>query len=320
MIKLFYFLGLFIIIELIIIILGAKDSIKDSSIKKNFLNLRKRQSISFRENALKKKFELMAEENVKFSKKYKVETECLQAGFKLSYGEFKIISLACAIVLPLIVILSLNNQIMALICVPIGYFIPNQVISFIKNRRRKVLDEQVGTFIKLSSERYSMQGNFSQAIENCLDDFAGQEPLYSELKMSVAELKLGTPVEEVMQGLARRTGNKFLKRYADFYNITVKLGTEEARNTILGQAYTQYDEHRKMSAKLKKDIAGPINEAYIMVLSIPGIVIYECCTSKSYIDFMTHTTFGKVGSALILTALIGCIWFINAKIASPLDE
>ena len=157
-----------------------------------------------------------------------------------------------------------------------------------------------------------MQGSFSDSIEKCLNDFVGQEPLYSELKLSVAELKLGTPVEEVIQELARRTGNKFLKRYADFYNITASLGTDEAKNNILGQAYIQYDEHRKMSSKLKKDLAGPIGEAYFMVASIPG-------TSKSYIDFMLNTTFGKIGSAVILTVVIGCIWFINAKIASPLD-
>lgn len=319
MAKIFYFLGLFVIVELIIIIFGAKDNLKDSSLKKNFLNLRKRQSISFRENSLKKKFEKMAEEKVKFSTKYKVETNCLQAGIKLSYGEYKLISIACAIMLPVALLLSINNQLMALICVPIGYCIPGQIITFIKNRRRKLLDEQVGTFIKLSTERYIMQGSFTQAVENCLNDFVGQEPLYSELKLSVAELKLGTPIDEVMQELARRTGNKFLKRYADFYNITANLGTDEAKNNILGQAYLQYDEHRKMSSKLKKDIAGPINEAYLMVGSIPGIVAYQCCTSKSYIDFMLNTTFGKVGSAIMLTAVIGCIWFINAKIASPLD-
>lgn len=315
----FYFLFLFIIIELIIIILGAKDSISNSSTKNNFLNFRKKQSLSLRENSLKKKFEKMAEEKVKFSKKYKIETTCLQAGFKLTYGEYKMICIACAVILPIALLLSINNQVMALICIPIGYCIPGQIISFIKNKRRKVLDEQVGTFIKLSSERYSMQGSFNQAIENCLNDFVGQEPLYSELKLSVAELKLGTPVDEVMQGLARRTGNKFLKRYSDFYNITATLGTDEAKSSILGQAYLQYDENRKMSAQLKKEIAGPINEAYIMIGSIPLVVLYQCFTSKDYVDFMINTTFGKVGSAIILTVVIGCVWFVNAKIASPLD-
>ena len=319
MINLFYCLGLFIIFEIIIIIFGAKDSFENGSVKKVFLNLRKRQGFSVRENELKRKFEKMAEEKSNFSKRYKIETQCLQAGFKLSFGEYKIIALACATIIPIIVILATNNQLLALISILVGYMIPGQVISYIKNRRVNLLEKQVGSFIKLTSERYLMQGSFSTAVENTLGDFVGQEPLYTEIKILVSDIKLGTPVNEAMQEMARRTGNKFLKRYADFYEVASSLGTDEAKQSILGQAYQQYEEHRRMSVKLKNDIAGPVNEAYIMVSSIPGVVLYQCATSKSYVDFMTHTTTGKVGSALIVLAVISCIWFINAKIASPLD-
>ena len=71
MINLFYCLGLFIIFEIIIIIFGAKDSFENGSVKKVFLNLRKRQGFSVRENELKRKFEKMAEEKSNFSKRYK---------------------------------------------------------------------------------------------------------------------------------------------------------------------------------------------------------------------------------------------------------
>lgn len=313
-----YILGIFIFVNIIFIIFNNAKNV-ETSFSKSILSMRKLQSNSFRQNALKKKFEKLAEENTKISTKYKVETKILQAGFDLSYGEYKLISIASAIILPLVVVLTTNNQILSIMCIFLGYNIPSQVFTFIKNRRCQLIDGQVGTFIKLTSERYSMQGNFAKAVEDCLDDFKGQEPLYHEIKITIAELKSGVLVEDALYNLARRTNNKYLKRYADYYKVTSDLGTSEAKEVILSQAYQQYDEHRKMTSQLKKNISEPIGEAYFMLGSIPVMILYQIAVSNNYLDFMLNNSVGKIGSAFIVGGIALCIWFVNAKIASPLE-
>ena len=174
-------IGVFVFISLIIIILtNGKYEEKD---KKTTLGMRMKQnSKSFREIALKKKLEDMATKNTKFEKKDKIEKRCLQAGFSISYGEYVLISIMGAIILSVLIQISLNNLLLSIILIPVGYIIPGQIISFIRNKRVELMDKQVGTFMNLCTERYKTQSDFAGALEACLKDFKGQEPFYSELK------------------------------------------------------------------------------------------------------------------------------------------
>lgn len=310
-------ISIFVLIMSVLIIVSMKSRDDDS---KTILSMRKKQNAtSFRESALKKKLEQMAEEKAKFDKKFQIETMCLQAGYKVSYGEFVISCIGSAILLPIITGVITNNPILAIMFIPVGYMIPGQVMAFIKNRRVGLMDKQVGSFMKLVIERYKSQGDFAKSVEGCLVDFKGQEPLYSELKQTILDINLNVPTGESMDNLARRTGNKYLQRLADYYKITADLGTKDAKENILGQAFLQYEENRKIKSTLKSEIAGPVREAYIMLASIPMMIAYQVFTSDTYVKFMTTTTMGKVGSAVIVGVLMGAIWFINAKIGSPLD-
>lgn len=311
-------IGIFVFISLIIIIFanGKNEDIE----KRTTLGMRMRQnSKSFREIALKKKLEDMATKNTKFDKKNKIEKRCLQAGFKISYGEYVLISIMGAIILPIIVQIILNNPLLTIVFIPIGYIIPGQVISFIRNKRVTLMDKQVGVFMHLCTERYKTQGDFPGALEACLNDFKGQDPFYSELKRTIADIQVNVPISDALYYLGERTSNKYLQRYAKQYKLTVNLGTQKAKETILNQVFIQYEEDRKIKLKLREKIRGPIGEAYVMVGSIPGAMLYQSCTSPDYIDFMTNTLLGKVGTTGIIMVIVGAVWIINAKIATPIE-
>lgn len=310
-------ISIFVIILSGLLIFSVLKNDQDS---KSVLVMRKKQNATnFRESALKKKFEQMAEEKVKVTKKYTIETNCLQAGYKLSYGEYKIISISAGIIVPILALIFTNNAILSIMFIPVGYMIPGQYINFMKNRRVSLLDKQVGSFMKLVIERYKSQGDFAKAVEGCLPDFSGQYPIYGELRQTVLDMNLGIPTGEAMEKLALRTGSKYLKRLADFYKITSDLGTKDAKENLLNQAFIQYEENRKVKSLLKKEISGPVREAYIMVSAIPMLIGYQAMTSDTYINFMLNTTIGKVGSAVIVGIIMGSIWFINTQIGKPID-
>lgn len=310
-------ISIFVLIMTVILILSMKNREDDSN---SVLSMRKKQTpTNFRESALKKKIEQMAENKAKFDKKYKIESTCLQAGYKISYGEYIIICMSSAILFPIVIGIITNNPILAIMFIFVGYMIPGQFITFIKNQRINLLDKQVGSFMKLVIERYKSQGDFAKALEGCLIDFKGQEPIYTELRQTVLDINLNVPTAEAMDKLSRRTGNKYLNRLADYYKITSVLGTKDAKENLLNQAFKQYEENRKIKSILKKEINGPVMEAYIMVSAIPMVVLYQIATSRTYIGFMTTTTVGKVGSAVIVGVIMGSVWFINAKIGAPIE-
>lgn len=293
---------------------------EDAEQDKNVLAMRKRQSTtSLRELALKKKLETLLEERVEISKRFKIETHILQAGFRLSYGEYRILTIVMAIVLPLISFVAMQSIYPLPILAIIGYVLPSQVIDFLRNRRMLVVEKQVGSFIKLSIERYASHGDFSKALRDTTEDFKGQEPMYSELRQMRVELDLGKPTKEVLSDLHRRIGNKYLLLLSDFYDIASSLGTREARTELLGEVFNQYRENQQHKSMLRKEIAGPKREAYIMMAVIPMMMVYQFVSSVEYVEFMLHTTVGQIGLTGILTVIVGAIWFINKKIGAPIE-
>lgn len=288
---------------------------------KGILDARKEQSMN---NAsilkLKKDIEEMLEENASFKKKHKVETLCIQAGLKLKYGEYKMLCILSSIILPIVFFVALNNEYLAIASFVLGFTIPSQIITFMRNRRMNVLDKQIGSFLQMVTERYANTKDFAKAIKDCAEDFKGAEPFYSELRDTIMEIDLGVPTSTAIKNLSIRTGNKYIRRLGDYYALSIEIGTDEARSTLLKQAFLQYDENRKIKGELKLAISGPANEAYLMIAFIPLTMAYNATTNKDYLPFMTTTTMGKVGTAVIFSVIIGCLWLVNTKISAPIDE
>lgn len=273
-----------------------------------------------RENVLKKKLESYVEEKVKVSKRYEIETLYLQAGIRLNYTEHVMISSVSSLFCALFAIFVLNNPLLMILFAVIGYFFPKQVVSWMKNVRIEKMDKQVGPFMQMVIKRYEVTKDFSKALELTTDEFKGEEPLYKELKQAVLDLRLGMSIVDALQGLARRTGNPFLKRMADYYEVSLQVGTEDVRKKLLNQAYLQYKENQDVKRFMKRELAGVKREAYILTGSIPLFVVWQAMSNPDYIEFMTQTFIGKVGTAVILSVFFGSLWFVANKISAPLDE
>lgn len=288
---------------------------------KNVLDTRKEQSMnSARVVKLKKNLEETFEANASFKKRCKVEILCIQAGLKLKYGEYKILCLGTAILLPILFYAVLKNEYLTIASFVLGFTIPSQVITFIRNKRMNVLDKQIGSFLQMVTERYANTKDFAKAIRDCSEDFKGAEPFYSELRDTVMEIDLGVPTGEAVKNLSIRTGNKYVRRLGDYYSLSIQIGTDEARSTLLKQAFYQYEENRTVKNNLKMAISGPANEAYLMIGFIPVTMIYNAFTNAEYLPFMTTTNLGKIGMAGIFSVIIGCLWLVNTKISAPIDE
>lgn len=320
--RLWLFIGLFLALNFTLIILRSREAVDDEEKmkQKTIKQLRQMQALNLRENSLMRKYEERLEEKVKYDKKYAAETIIMQAGFPtFSFAELRVLEYCIMTLFIILAFFVLENPILAVIVGIVGKLLPMQILSFIANTRMADMDKQVGSFIKLITERYEAHGDLPKAIEQTAPDFKGMEPMYSEIQRTILDMRVGTPTETSMKNLGRRTGNKFLILLSKYYAISASLGTEDARNRIVSQAWVQFNEDYKMKQTLREEIAGPKNEAYIMLAFVPIIIVYQIFTNADYLPFMLNTDLGKAGSAGILAVLLGCLWFINKKIGAPLD-
>ena len=309
----FIIIAAFIIIAFTVILNIGKKENKTKIVKK------RRSSKDMKSSLLGGSLAQKFEKNADVSKKFKVETLCLQAGLDLTYGEFKFISVCCAIAIPLVVMIVIHNFYLALIMVALGYLLPGQYMKTIANKRVKKMEDQCGSFLRIVLERYKTSKDMASSIQNSLHDFFGCEPFYENLRQCVIDIQLGLPCEDALEGLARRCGNKFLARFSDYYKITGNLATHESKYELLSQAFLQYEEDRELKQLLKKEISGPVSESYIMVVATPAFMAWQAVANPDYLDFMLNTTTGQIGLAVIFVVVLLCIIFINAKIAAPIE-
>lgn len=292
------------------------------SANNSLLDSRKKQTSSNKkENDTRKQFDDYVNKKAKYSKKYEIETLCMNAGFRnMKYSDVVLLKIMIAIAMFFIFGVILRNVFVGALVACVGWAVPEQVLAFLKNRRINTLEKQIGVFMNMATQRYINIGDFEKSLILTTDEFVGIEPMYTELKYTVAEISVGIDMGSALDNLARRCGNQYLKRFSDFYKIAYKLGTQEVREKLLTQAYEQFRENQEMKDFMKKEIAEPVRDAYIMLATVPVFFIVCCFIMPGYGEFMFQEQLGKITVAVIIAIMLGAVWFINKKIAAPLDK
>lgn len=314
--------ALFLLVSFVIIIFvsrgdGEEDSLGNAP---SIEELRKRQIQGLRENAIKVKFEENIQERVGRERQKNTDDLLMKAGLdNWRYTELVLIKISLAIVGLIVSWLFLKAPVITVVTTGIMYILPGQIVQTVANKRMLSMEEDVGTFIQLVIERYKVHGDFQEAIKQSAPDFKGQEPMYSEIRKTILDLNIGRPTVEAVDNMSKRTGNRFLKQLANYYDIASTIGTESSRNDIIGQAWINYQDDYNMRKRHEEEINGPKKDAFIIVGALPLLMVYQSFVDEHYLDFYLNTKMGQIGLAVILVSMFLAIMFINKKIGAPLD-
>lgn len=304
---------LFIILMSILIIIGtfSKTDFSDE--------VRKKQAREQADEAgsLVDSVKQITDKKIKFSKRMAVEKLCRQAGMNWGYAQYFIANVVCAGVCSAACLFT-GNMFLAFIMLVVGFMLPGQFITSKRNKRVEELEKQIGPFLQMVTTRYLSSKDFEKSLKLTREEFRGMEPIYTELKLTTAEIESKVPVGEALDHMAERCENKFVARFADYYKIASSIGTKDARENLLGQAYLQFEEDRKLKAMLKREIQEPKRDALICIASIPLFMLFGIFAMEGYWEFITQEFIGKVLVAAVALIIIVLVWYINAKIAAPL--
>ena len=123
-----------------------------------------------------------------------------------------------------------------------------------------------------------------------------------------------------MTKLAERTNNKYISILTNYYKIASEIGTAEFRHKLLNSALEQYNDNLVFRSKMRKELNGPIRDAYMILAMIPLMILFQIATNSDYFVFITTVTLGKIGIAAAALVFIIGLWFATYKIGAPIEE
>lgn len=249
----------------------------------------------------------------------KAEAKYKQAGYAISYTAMCLINAISCVTCFLLSTFVLKNVFLGIVGLLCGWIIPDMIINFIINRRIKRIDTQIGIFMRMVTERYKSTNSFYKAFQSTVDEFRGEEPIYSELVTTAYAISSGEPMSDALMDLGRRTSNKYMIQFADYYTQTSIIGTENAMDRILTMAVEQYDRHMENDRKNAREISEIGMQSYTMLAMVPAVALFGIFEVDDYIPFMTTTLLGKIGVAAIVGIWILVFWIVTFKLSAPLD-
>ena len=125
------------------------------------------------------------------------------AGLNMRVAEFVLISLGSAFIPPLLVLAITRNLLVTVVVVLLGVVGPFIYLSVRASRRQAKFDEQLPSTLQLLAGALQAGHSLQQAVDTVVHE-AG-DPIAGEFHRVLTEARLGRPLEEALEAMARRT-------------------------------------------------------------------------------------------------------------------
>jgi tight adherence protein B len=125
------------------------------------------------------------------------------AGLNMRVAEFVLISLGSAFIPPLLVLILTQNLLLAALVVLLGTVGPFLYLAVMASRRQAKFDEQLPSTLQLVAGALQAGHSLQQAVDTVVHEAA--DPIAAEFQRVLTEARLGRPLEEAFEAMARRT-------------------------------------------------------------------------------------------------------------------
>ena len=127
------------------------------------------------------------------------------AGLNMRVAEFVLISLGSAFIPPLLVLVLTRNLLVTVVVVLLGTVGPFLYLSVMASRRQAKVEEQLPSTLQLLSGALQAGHSLQQAVDTVVHE-AG-DPIAGEFQRVLTEARLGRPLEEAFEAMAKRTNS-----------------------------------------------------------------------------------------------------------------
>jgi tight adherence protein B len=227
------------------------------------------------------------------------------AGLNMRVAEFVLISLGSAFIPPLLVLAATRNLLLTVVVVLLGVVGPFLYLSFMASRRQAKFEEQLPSTLQLLSGALQAGHSLQQAVDTVVHE-AG-DPIAGEFHRVLTEARLGRPLEEALEAMARRT------RSVDFEWTVMAIRLQRQVGGNLAEVLSTVSQTIRDRYSLKRQVKALSAEGRLssIILAVLPIVLFLALMllNPGFLKPLYTTTLGLMmlaGSAVLM--VFGVFW------------
>ena len=197
------------------------------------------------------------------------------AGLNMRVAEFVLISLGSAFIPPLLVIILTRNLLVTAIVVLLGTVGPFLYLSVRASRRQAKFEEQLPSTLQLLAGALQAGHSLQQAVDTVVHE-AG-DPIAGEFQRVLTEARLGRPLEEAFEAMAKRTNSIDFKWTVMAIRLQRQVGGNlaEVLGTVSQTIRDRYSLKRQVKALSAEGRLSSIILSVLPILMFVALLIFN---------------------------------------------
>jgi tight adherence protein B len=190
------------------------------------------------------------------------------AGLNMRVAEFVLISLGSAFIPPLLMLILTRNLLLSVLMVLLGTVGPFLWLAVLASRRQAKFDEQLPSTLQLLSGALQAGHSLQQAVDTVVHE-AG-DPIAAEFQRVLTEARLGRPLEEAFEAMAKRT------RSVDFEWTVMAIRLQRQVGGNLAEVLSTVSQTIRDRYSLKRQIRALSAEGRLssLILSVLPVLLF----------------------------------------------
>jgi tight adherence protein B len=227
------------------------------------------------------------------------------AGLNMRVAEFVLISLGSAFIPPLLALVITRNLLVAGVVVILGTVAPFLYLSVRASRRQAKFEEQLPSTLQLLSGALQAGHSLQQAVDTVVHE-AG-DPIAGEFQRVLTEARLGRPLEEAFEAMARRTNSVDFTWTVMAIRLQRQVGGNlaEVLSTVSQTIRDRYTLKRQVKALSAEGRLSSIILSVLPVLMFVALLIFNPLFLRPL--FTTSMGIMLMGGAAVLM-IFGVFW------------
>jgi tight adherence protein B len=227
------------------------------------------------------------------------------AGLNMRVAEFVLISLGSAFIPPLLALIVTRNLLVAALVVLLGTVAPFLYLSVRASRRQAKFEEQLPSTLQLLSGALQAGHSLQQAVDTVVHE-AG-DPIAGEFQRVLTEARLGRPLEEAFEAMAKRTNSVDFTWTVMAIRLQRQVGGNlaEVLNTVSQTIRDRYTLRRQVKALSAEGRLSSLILSVLPLLMFVALLIFN----PLFLRPLFTTTMGLMlmGGSVVLM-IFGVFW------------
>ena len=227
------------------------------------------------------------------------------AGLNMRVAEFVLISLGSAFIPPLLVLVLTRNLLVTVVVVLLGTVGPFLYLSVMASRRQAKFEEQLPSTLQLLSGALQAGHSLQQAVDTVVHE-AG-DPIAGEFQRVLTEARLGRPLEEAFEAMAKRTNSIDFKWTVMAIRLQRQVGGNlaEVLSTVSQTIRDRYALKRQVKALSAEGRLSSVILSVLPILMFLALLIFNPVFLRPL--FSTGIGLMLMGGAAVLM-IFGVFW------------